>query len=204
MNGETIKELPSTLPVMVLPGITLFPNALLPLFMFEPRYRAMLEGALGEGRMLAMAMPKDESESEVEPIAGVGLVRACIKNDDGTSNLILQGVARIRFTGWEQIQPFRIARVELLEEHKAAMEGHDLEIMVTRLHALCARIREQGNVLPAQFEAYLNQVQDIGVITDLVASTLVTDPSLRQSLLEETYVVERLRKLLAGLRDQLA
>ncbi|MEI6377638.1 MAG: LON peptidase substrate-binding domain-containing protein, partial [bacterium] len=76
MNGDKIQELPETLPVMVLPGVTLFPNALLPLFIFEPRYRAMLDEALGAGRMLAMAMPRDEEESEVEMVAGVGLVRA--------------------------------------------------------------------------------------------------------------------------------
>jgi len=46
MNGETSTELPATLPVMVLPGVTLFPNALLPLHIFETRYRLMLEEAL--------------------------------------------------------------------------------------------------------------------------------------------------------------
>ena len=79
---------------MVMPGVTLFPNALLPLFIFEPRYRAMLADALGTGRMMAMAMPRDEEESEMESIAGAGLVRACIRNADGNrrSLIVLQGL----------------------------------------------------------------------------------------------------------------
>lgn len=202
MSGKIIQELPSTLPVMVLPGVTLFPNALLPLFIFEPRYCSMLEEALGTGRILAMAMPRDDGEREVEMIAGAGLVRACIRNDDGTSNLILQGVSRVRFTGWEQLEPYRIARIEPL----VSEEGHreNLENQVTRLHALCARFKEQGIELPSQFEAYLNQISDIGVITDLVASTLLADSGVRQNLLAELQIPRRLEKLLAGLREQLA
>ncbi|MCX6959853.1 MAG: LON peptidase substrate-binding domain-containing protein [Verrucomicrobia bacterium] len=204
MNGDKIQELPETLPVMVLPGVTLFPNALLPLFIFEPRYRAMLDEALGAGRMLAMAMPRDEEESEVEVVAGVGLVRACVRNDDGTSNLILQGVSRARFTGWEQTEPYRIARIEPLASSEGDHENEDLKRKVTQLHALCARFKEQGIELPSQFEAYLNQITDIGVITDLVASTLVANPVVRQELLKELEIPKRLEKLLVGLRLQLS
>ena len=203
MSVEHLSELPSTVPVMVLSGVTLFPNALLPLHIFEPRYRNMLEESLGSVRMLAMAMPKDSAEEEVEEIAGVGLVRACIRNEDGTSNLILQGVHRIRFTGWEQMTPFRIARIERLPVSEQE-DAPDLIPMVTRLHALCSRFKEQGIELPSQFEAYLTQITDIGVVTDLVASTLIADPSVRQVLLEETSIPTRLRKLLEGLRSQLS
>lgn len=202
MNGEHSTELPTTLPVMVLPGVTLFPNALLPLHIFETRYRLMLEEALGDCRMLAMAMPRDKQEREVEPIAGAGLVRACIRNEDGTSNLILQGVSRVRFIGWEQTEPFRIARIEAVESREGDQEN--IEARVTQLHALCARFKEQGIELPSQFEAYLNQITNIGVITDLVASTLVADSRVRQMLLEEVEIPKRLEKLLAGLRAQLS
>jgi len=202
MSTEIIQELPATIPVMVLPGVTLFPNALLPLHIFEPRYRLMLEEALGDCRMLAMAMPRDEEENEVETIAGAGLVRACIRNDNGTSNLILQGVSRIRFTGWEQKEPYRIARIEPIESLPG--EAEDLDAKVTQLHALCARFKEQGIELPSQFEAYLNQITNIGVITDLVASTLVASATARQFLLEEADIPKRLEKLLVALRTQLS
>jgi len=138
----------------------------------------------------------------VEMIAGAGLVRACIRNDNGTSNLILQGVSRIRFTGWEQKEPYRIARIEPIESVPG--EAEDLDAKVTQLHALCARFKEQGIELPSQFEAYLNQITNIGVITDLVASTLVASATARQILLEETDIPKRLEKLLVALRTQLS
>lgn len=206
MSEETVTELPETLPVMVLSGVTLFPNALLPLHIFEPRYRTMLEELLGNRRMLAIAMPRGDDENELETVAGAGLVRACVRNGDGTSNLILQGVGRIRFTGWEQKEPFRIARIEEVPTRPfAGTEGEeDLALLVTRLHALCSRFKEKGIDLPPQFEAYLDRIPNIGVITDLVASALLADPAVRQSLLEETEIPRRLEKLLAGLRAQLS
>jgi CubicO group peptidase (beta-lactamase class C family) len=48
-------------------------------------------------------------------IAGVGLIRACVDRGDGTSNLILQGLERVRFTGFEQETPFPIATIDPLE-----------------------------------------------------------------------------------------
>lgn len=205
MSGASLPELPTSVPVMVIPGVTLFPNALLPLHIFEPRYRSMLEEALGSARMVAMAMPRDPSEQEVVEVAGVGVVRACVRNEDGTSNLILQGMARVRFEGWEQVEPFRIGRITRLHDQTGELDQEArLEPLVTRLHALCSRFKDQGIELPSQFESYLTQITDIGVVTDLVASTLVADPLVRQSLLEETSIPERLGKLLEGLRTQLS
>lgn len=205
VHEEHIQELPDTLPVMVVPGVTLFPNALLPLFIFESRYRVMLDDVLGTGRMLAMA--RDTEATTMEDILGAGLVRACIRNPDGTSNLVLQGVSRIRFTGWEQENPYRIARIEPLQSVGAISDekgSTKMETQLTQLHALCARFKEQGIELPAQFESYLSQISNIGVITDLVASTLVADPAVRQELLAELEISKRLAKLLKALRAQLS
>jgi Lon protease-like protein len=189
---------------MALSGVTLFPNALLPLFIHEPHYRLMLEEALGTERMFALAMPSSEA-GDVESIAGAGLVRACIHNADGTSHLILQGLSRVRITGWKKKSPYGIALIEPLESLGAHHEeSAELAAQVLRLHALCARFQEQGMELPMQFETYLNQITNIGIMTDLVASTLVTDPRVRQELLEELEISKRLTKLITGLSVQLA
>ena len=47
------------------------------------------------------------------PVAGVGLIRACVGNENGTSNLVLQGLARVRLVAWTQENPFRIAKIEI-------------------------------------------------------------------------------------------
>ena len=89
-------KLPSEIPVMTLPEATLFPQALLPLYIFEPRYRQMLADALHSNRMFSVAMQKPGSTRETpSPVAGLGLIRVSVGHRDGTSHLILQGIARV-------------------------------------------------------------------------------------------------------------
>lgn len=104
--------LPSELPVMVLSECYLFPGCVIPLFIFEQRYRDMLEHALSSHRMFCIGTRVPGDSDEVMPVSTAGVVHACVKHGDGTSHLVLVGLRRIRFTGWVQQQPFRIAKVE--------------------------------------------------------------------------------------------
>ncbi len=112
--NETI---PEEVGVIVLPGAMLLPGALLPLYIFELRYRQMLERALEADRVFAVGTrAADGGADDAEPIGGVGVIRACVRNADGTAHLMLEGLARVRFLEWTQRAPYRIARVEVLED----------------------------------------------------------------------------------------
>jgi len=87
----------------------LFPGCYLPLYIFEQRYRDMLEHALKTSRMFCVGTTLD---GVLLPVSTAGLIRACKKQEDGTSHVMLYGVSRIRFTDWEQEKPFRIAKIE--------------------------------------------------------------------------------------------
>src|SRR5438094_7010303 len=88
-------KIPREIPVMTLPKATLFPQALLPLYIFEPRYRQMLADALHSNRMFSVAMQRPGSSRETpSSVAGLGLIRVSVGHRDGTSHLILQGLAR--------------------------------------------------------------------------------------------------------------
>ena len=90
-------QLPDAVPVMTLPSATLFPQALLPLYIFEPRYRRMLAEALDSNRMFTVAMQRPGRTREIPcPVAGLGLIRVSVGHNDGTSHLILQGLARVQ------------------------------------------------------------------------------------------------------------
>src|SRR5438309_4335906 len=117
-NGSI--DLPDEIPVMPLPGAFLFPHALLPLYIFEPRYRAMLEHALQRDRMFSVTLikpscPEWRAQEDFFHFATVGLIRACVGRGDGTSNLILEGLQRVRFAGFEQETPFPIAKIDIVE-----------------------------------------------------------------------------------------
>lgn len=198
--------LPPNVPVMPLPGALLFPHALLPLYIFEPRYRAMLARALGDDRMFAVALIKPHRTEWKTPndfcqVATVGLIRACVGRGDGTSNLILQGLQRVRFVEFPQEHPFPIARIEPIESVQALseVESYGLGEKVLELYG---KLKESGRQFPDKVDRYLSDLGDPEMLADLMAATFINDPSRRQQLLEERSVTERLRLVIQFLREE--
>jgi Lon protease-like protein len=198
--------LPDQLPVMPLPGAVLFPHALLPLYIFEPRYRDMLQHALQHDRMFCVTLVKPSCPEWHAPedffhLATAGLIRACVERDDGTSNLILQGLQRVRFASFEQEKPFPIARIKAVESRDETTV--ETEALGTKVLELYANLKHDGRQLPAKLDRYLAELRDLEMLADLMASTFVNDPLRRQRVLEEQSVNQRLRFLIRYLRDEI-
>jgi len=198
--------LPAVVPVMPLPGALLFPHALLPLYIFEPRYRAMLKHALADQRMFCVALINPQrsdwdSVQDFHHIAGVGLIRACVGRGDETSNLILQGLKRVRFTAFRQEQPFPIAEIEALD---SKLEGSSVETeaLGAKVLDLYEKFKGSGRQFPAKVDRYLADLSDPEMLADLMAATFVSDPFRRQRLLEELSVNQRLRLVIQLLREE--
>ncbi|CAN5652279.1 LON peptidase substrate-binding domain-containing protein [soil metagenome] len=191
-------EIPETLDVMALPGVTLFPGALLPLFIFEPRYRKMLARALGGHRMFAIGQPlSDEDESGLFATGGAGLIRACVANPDGTSHLVLQGITRVRFADWTTIEACRHARVTALESSNSNPAA--AQVLRGEVYSLCERLAKENEELSRMVEAFSDRSKDPAEFSDLVGATAVRDAAIRQRLLEELDVIGRLEILAAYL-----
>ena len=203
MASSTI--LPEQIPVMPLPGALLFPHALLPLYIFEPRYREMLEHALNDHRMFSVALIKPQHAQWRSPedffhIAGLGLIRACVGRGDGTSNLILQGLERVQFTSFEQATPFPIATIDTLESD--SVSSVETEALAAKVLELYSKFKGAGRQLPAKVDQYLSDLGDPEMLADLVASTFINDALRRQRVLEELSVNQRLRLVIQYLREE--
>jgi Lon protease-like protein len=197
--------LPKQVPVMPLPGALLFPHALLPLHVFEPRYRQMLKHALGAHRMFCVALVRPErvqwkSTGDFFHVAGVGLIRACVGRGDGTSNLILQGLCRVRFRAFEQSVPFPIAQIEPLKSQTTT--SVETDALGAKVIELYHELKKNGRELPEKVDRYLSHLGDAEVLADLMAATFVEDPLRRQQVLEELAVNQRLRLVIQYLRGE--
>ena len=205
-------DLPREVPVMTLPGATLFPQALLPLYIFEPRYRDMLADTLETHRMLCVAMQRPETKRETPlPVAGMGLIRVAVSHPDGTSHLILQGLTRVELEDMVRVKPYRLALVRPLATPPCDSVAAD---------ALLARVRELlrewlalGVSLPFPFLAqpskipnnpeftskeilgYLDSLTNPEQAADLISCAVLKDAADRQAILEAVDVETRLRRL---------
>ena len=219
-------ELPLEVPVMTLANATLFPQALLPLHIFEPRYRRMLRDVLDTHRMITVAMRRPDRARETPcSVAGLGLVRVSVRHSDGTSHLILQGLSRVELTGVVRSRPYRIHLIRPLPVPSAP--GGGSEALVGEVIALVARCLEEGRILPplprtrpgpdhakglaknlitlsaSDVLRYLENLGNPELIADMVSGTLLRHPVERQTILETADVSKRLHKLISFLKGAL-
>ena len=189
MDTLETSDFPDQTDIMILPWVCLFPGALLPLYIFEQRYRDMTTQALAGNRMFAIAHSYDDTN--VAAVAGLGIIRACVSNPDGTLNLILQGLSRVELSD-VQITPRPRADVRILRDDK---EANDLEEMRSRILKTCQGLSD-GPETPPNFESYLQSSISDSAFTDLIASTLISDPSHRRALFETVELDSRMALLL--------
>ena len=107
------------IPLFPLPGVVLLPGALLPLHIFEPRYRAMVAEALAGEGTIGMAMIRAGSEldgptPEIHPVGGAGRIVEAEELPDGRYNIVLEGQFRYRVLAESAPAPYRVAEVEEL------------------------------------------------------------------------------------------
>ena len=199
-------EIPREVPVMTLSQTVLFPQAMMPLFIFEQRYREMLSNVLEEDRIFAVAA-LDERDKDAEvlekpySIAGVGVVRACKQNPDGTSNLILQGLARVELENFVCEKPYRRARIQqVLSESDGSEET--LGSIQTTLLALVQIQMRLGAEIPLEVLQFLSNIKEPESVLDLAIYTLCPPGSFKQELLETRSILARFGKFERFLRSQ--
>ena len=203
---------------MVLPNATLFPHTILPLYIFEPRYRAMLAHALETHRMFSVALQRPDRvrETPVE-IAGIGVIRASVENKDGTSHLIVQGLTRIKLGPQTQTKPYRVHEIEVLPATAANPEV--AEALMSKARQLVTTIFDEGLYPGAdiieqqtpggdpmatdaqavesykQFLRQIEKIEDPEVFVDAIGGMILQSPAERQVLLETPEMEERLKHL---------
>lgn len=193
-----------------LPNVVLFPHVILPLHIFEPRYRQMTQDSLAGDRLVTIVQgcPVDPTNpwTEPMPIRDVACVGKIIQHErlpDGRFNMLLLGCRRVRLVR-EVAAPklYRVAEATLLEEEEPA---DSLDAGRGDLVGLFLEVLQMRHRLDPDLARLLNSDLPLGVLCDIMAHALDLPPAIKQSLLEETRVghrVESLASLLQTLLDE--
>lgn len=198
-------NLPEEVAVMTLPGVAFFPQALLPLHIFESRYRQMLRDALDTHRLFAVAgLDTKRMAGAFEPpyrVATVGIVRACQGREDGTSNLLLQGLTRVEVAAILGEEPYRRIKIRALTSDPGATEEENARLRAQLSRLLSTRLRLSGGG-SGELTKFLRTIDDPETFVDLAAFNLCGDARLKQKLLETLNVRERISLLSAWARRE--
>ncbi len=204
---ETL-HVPATVPVMTLPNTVFFPQALFPLHIFEPRYRQMLRDVLASDRMFAIAQldasPKANATAS-EPlhhVATVGIIRACQKGENDTSNLLLQGICRVTVKKIISEEPYRVIAIKPLTT-TAGTHQAELEVLRIEVMKLLNVRRRLGAPAPKGMTQFLESIEDIDTFADVAVFNLCEDSVMKQQLLETLETRRRLQLFAAALKAEI-
>jgi Lon protease-like protein len=206
-EGPDVSAAPgkSAVPLFPLPNVVLFPRAVLPLHIFEERYKAMTADALRGDRQIAMAllMPGWERDyyqkPAIEPIVCVGTILSHERLPDGRYNFLLQGHTRARIVREPQThKPYRLAVLEAVAQ--VDCPEAELEDERERMTRLFRPELLGGTPVGRQVRSLIqNGTVRTADLADLVAFNYFEDVRLKQSLLDEPDVRRRVRVTLEAL-----
>jgi Lon protease-like protein len=196
-----------SLPIFPLPDLTFFPHTMLPLHIFEARYRAMITDCLSRDRRLAVVglKPGYEASYEGKPavytVCGVGRIVQWERLASGRFNLLLRGEGRVRIDRELPTDTlYRMVAATPLSE--TAADGAAVSALTDRVKARCQQILSALGRSTEDLLTMMERLDQPAELCDQVASALIPTSTTRQALLEELDVERRLERL-AGALDAL-
>jgi len=187
-----------------LPNVVLFPLAVLPLHIFEERYKAMTADAIKGSRQIAMALYQPGWETNyygsatIEPVVCVGTILSHERLGDGRYNLLLRGDCRARIV--REIpgtHPYRLAELEMMAEQRPI--ELDLEAQRCKLRRIFCCGPIAGTSVGRQFAKLVASPMATPSLADLIAFNLLEDPKLKQSFLAETDGAKRVCRVIEAM-----
>ncbi len=198
----TLNDFSGLAPLFPLPNVVLFPHALLPLQIFESRYRQMTADVLEGERLIAMSLMRPGWERlpshavpPVHRMVGLGKVIAHEKLDDGRYYLVLRGLARAKLVGEQVVDlPYRIGKVEVCSDMLSEQPAFNRQSRAEELASLFVRLFPGVNLQ----QLFLHGVSELPLATvcDVLLGSIPMASELSQQFLDELNVDVRSQMLL--------
>ena len=205
-NDLDLRDFANVTRLFPLPNLVMFPHVVLPLHIFEPRYRQMTEDALAADRLITIVQitppARGEHWTEPVPLESVGCLGKIIQHErlaDGRFNLLLLGRKRVRLLreiATEKL--YRIAEVDILQDQPAALPEDPAR---AELIGLFRQFFESRRKLDPDLAEFLNKPVPLGLLADIITHALDLPLALKQRLLAENSVDRRVDTIRSVLRQ---
>jgi Lon protease-like protein len=197
----------AALPIFPLPNCVLLPNGLLPLHVFEPRYRELTRDCLAGHCFMGIARLRPGYETTyygrppVYERFGVGRIICSEELPDGRFALLLRGVARVELAReLPTDRAYRLVEARMLPDGQVCDQAVDHH---RRLIALCDRLAEVIDQGGPQLRDLVRKFDNPGECADAIAAALVTDADARQELIEACDPKVRIQRTLGHVSHML-
>ncbi|MDE3074626.1 MAG: endopeptidase La [Chloroflexota bacterium] len=193
-------RVPDILPVLPTGDNVIYPFMVLPLILNGERWGKLIDDAAVREKMIGLFAHRNPQEQkdqpapeELQPVGTAAMIARMVRLPDGTIQVLLQGVSRVRMTEISQLAPYVKAFVEALEE--VTPEGVETEGLVRNVRSLFQRVVELAPHLPQEISITAMNIAEPGRLADYVAANLNLSLAEKQELLETLNVHDRLRRV---------
>ena len=188
-------------PLFPLPNVVLFPHVLLPLHIFEERYKTMINACVEEGSPFGVVLFSggEEKPSNIRKIGVLARVTRVERLEDGRLNILSEGEARFRIIRFSRQEPFWQGVVELVDEQPEPESA--LGPLRQEMAALYLEAYRKGVELTGERPGELRLPTSALDLSFMVTYVLDMDSEEKQRLLEMTSTRERLSVLIRYVRD---
>jgi ATP-dependent Lon protease len=196
-EGDAI-EFKETLPLLPVRDLVVYPFMILPLFVGrETSIKAVEEALNNTDRLILLSSQKDitaesPTPSEIYEMGTVAMIMRMRKLPDGRIKILIQGLAKARIKEFVATEPFYQVRAEKVETQQVAANPSTIEALARTVKENLEKVISLGKVLSPDILMVLEDIQDPGRLSDLVASNLNLKVSDAQKVLEILDPVERL------------
>jgi len=192
------------IPLFPLP-LVLFPQVVIPLHIFEERYRLMINRCIEESAAFGIVLippgTSTESESTIRRVSVTARVIQFDRIEDGRINIMAAGEMRFRILEFTAARPYWTASVEFFEDDRESDEElQDSYNQVVHIYREIHRLAAQLRGLEFDIEEVKIPVSP-ATLTHMVSFVLDIDPEAKQALLEMTSIDGRLKTLTVHLEE---
>jgi len=204
-NLQNLENFSGMVPLFPLPNVVFFPNSLLPLHVFEPRYKQMLIDIVESERIIGMVLLKPGWEENyydkpaIFNVACMGKIVSTEVQEDGKSNIVLYGLKRVKIVEIVHDVPYRLARVNILEN----VHGANEELYQKRIVELVSKWNSILGQDQKSHRIRLDKNLSLENLTDALAPLITPNLLQRQMFLEEINVVKRAEGIQGNLETKL-
>jgi Lon protease-like protein len=192
---EDQSRLPTIMPIFPLPNVVLLPNASLPLFVFEERYKQMVRDCLDGDRYLSVALLQKGWEQQSGPprpypVAGFGRIVRAVRLPNDCMDIVVQGMGRLHMTEFHDDRAYLRATVTLLQP--TYPESEDLSASANTVRQRFLALLDVKNITALELRTSLKLLASPIDLVFFITAHLPLDPYAKQQLLQTTAVDEQL------------
>ncbi len=198
--------IPRDLPILPLRGTVLFPHVILPILVGQEKSIRLVDEVVVGNRMIGVVALKEQEAQDPRPddlfpLGTAAVIAKMIKLPDGTISIMVQGLERIRLGQITQTEPYYRAAVVPLPDHE--VRDQEVEALVLNLRRLFQEAVDLSPNLPAELAIVALNIDEGGMLADMITSNLNLSVEEKQEVLEITEIKPRLRRVTELLTRQL-